>query len=90
MHDATSTLKTSAERQAEKRIATLRARLALAGYQLDGPPAEDGGVGFSVHRWDTSLRFPDIGAVEAFAARLHAGSTAQLVGNASSGKAAHV
>ena len=47
-----------------KRFATLRARLALAGFTVQ---AVDGTAGCLVSRWGMSSELPDILAVHAFA-----------------------
>ncbi len=52
-----------------KRIALLRARLALRGITLID---ERGGAGFIASRWGLAVDLPDVDAVEAFARRVGA------------------
>ena len=50
-----------------KRFATLRARLALAGWSLTRTDAGDGPVTFHASRWGMLRELPDLAAVESFA-----------------------
>jgi hypothetical protein len=54
-----------------KTIATLRAQLALLGYQLHEIVGEEGRRAWLVSRWDRSRELADVRAIEAFLA--HAG-----------------
>ncbi len=53
-----------------KRFATLRARLALAGYALSRSDAGDGSRLYFVTRWGLGRNLDSISAVEAFAGRV--------------------
>lgn len=50
-----------------KRFATLRARLALAGWALTRTSAADGPVAFFATRWNMPRELADLAAVERFA-----------------------
>lgn len=58
-----------------KAFATLRARLALAGYSLNRSDVADGPRAFYVGRWGMVRELPDLAAVCTFAdqARAHRG-----------------
>jgi hypothetical protein len=53
--------------QADKAFATLRARLALAGYALHITSNGTGGAEYIVTRWNLCRTLPDIAAVSALA-----------------------
>jgi hypothetical protein len=56
-----------------KAVATLRARLALAGgHVLEIVDHEGAPPTYRVHRWGLTRDLPDLAAVEAFAARVGA------------------
>lgn len=57
-----------------KQLATLRARLALAGWALNSTAVGDGSVTYSASRWGMSRDLDSLAAVEAFAAQVGAPS----------------
>ena len=57
-----------------KQLATLRARLALAGWALNSSAVGDGSVTYSASRWGMSRDLDSLAAVEAFAAQVGAPS----------------
>ena len=50
----------------DKRFASARARLGLAGYQLHFIDDGQGGSALFVQRWDRSRTLPDLDAVDHF------------------------
>lgn len=56
--------------QAEKAFATLRARLALEGFQLHIVNGDGGGTAYLVQRWSMHKLLPDQVAVREFADRV--------------------
>ena len=57
---------------AEKRFATLRARLALAGFELSRTDASDGPMRYFVTRWSLVRELHNLTAVQAFAEQVGA------------------
>ena len=55
-----------------KQLATLRARLALAGWVLNSIAVEDGSVTFSASRWGMTRDLASLDAVAVFADRVGA------------------
>lgn len=60
------------EQDDDKRFATLRARLALAGWVLTRTSAADGPVVFFATRWNMPRELASLDAVESFADRVGA------------------
>lgn len=60
----------SAVEQADKAFATLRARLALVGFQLHVTSADRGQAEYIVTRWNLSRTLPNMAGVQAFADRV--------------------
>ena len=53
--------------EADKAFATLRATLAMRGFELH--VVSDGGTAYLVRRWSMSCTLPDMAAVQDFAVR---------------------
>ncbi len=60
----------ASDMQPDKIFATLRARLALAGYVLARKDDRDGPLAYIVMRWNMVRELPDLTAVDAFAVRV--------------------
>lgn len=65
--DSTYSAARSAVEQSDKAFATLRARLALAGFELHIVNGDGGGTAYLVRRWCMSRTLPDVAAVRQFA-----------------------
>ena len=53
--------------RADKAFTTLRATLAMRGFELHVVGDGEGGAAYMVHRWSMSRTLPSLGAVRAFA-----------------------
>ena len=56
----------AAKAEADKAFTTLRATLALRGFELHIVGDGEGGVAYMVHRWTQSRTLPDLAAVARF------------------------
>ena len=55
--------------EADKEFSTLRAMLAMRGFELHTLSEADGGTAYLVRRWSMTRELPDLPAVAAFAER---------------------
>lgn len=60
---------TAVDVEADKEFSTLRAMLAMRGFELHTLSEADGGTAYLVRRWSMTRELPDLPAVAAFAER---------------------
>lgn len=64
--DDANSAKSAAEGKADKAFTTLRATLALHGFELHLVGDGEGGAAYMLHRWNQSRTLPDLAAVARF------------------------